>query len=43
MGTKARGLRVPEEQEKEIEREGEERGQSWSGAALELLTEAVQR
>lgn len=41
MGSKARGLRVPEELEREIEREGNERGQSWSATALELLAEAV--
>lgn len=41
MSGKARGLRVPEELEREIEREGEARRQSWSAAALELLSEAV--
>lgn len=41
MGTKARGLRLPEELEGEIEKEGRERGQSWTSAALELLAEGV--
>ena len=41
MGTRARGLRLPEDLEREIEREGKERGQSWTSAALELLTESV--
>lgn len=41
MSTKARGLRLPEELEREIEREGEDRGQSWTSAAVELLTEGV--
>jgi uncharacterized protein (DUF433 family) len=41
MGTKARGLRLPAEIEQAIEREGEERGQSWSATALDLLTEAL--
>lgn len=41
MGTKARGLRLPEDIERAIERESEERGQSWSAAALDLLTEAL--
>lgn len=41
MTTKARGLRVPEELERQIEREGKERGQSWTSAALDLLSEGV--
>jgi uncharacterized protein (DUF433 family) len=41
MGTRARGLRLPEEIEQAIGREGEERGQSWSATALDLLTEAL--
>jgi len=41
MGANARGLRIPVELEREIEREGATRGQSWSAAALELLEEAV--
>jgi uncharacterized protein (DUF433 family) len=32
---------VPDELEREIERESSERGKSWSAAALELLEEAV--
>jgi uncharacterized protein (DUF433 family) len=41
MGTRTRGIRVPDKLEQEIEREGSERGKSWSAAALELLDEAV--
>jgi len=41
MSTRSRGLRIPEDLEREIERVGEERGQSWSSAAVELLSEAV--
>ena len=41
MGTKARGLRLPEDLERQIEREGKERGQSWTGAALDILSEGV--
>ncbi len=38
---KARGLRVPEGLEREIERETKRRGTSWSATAIELLDEAV--
>lgn len=41
MGTKARGLRLPEELELEIQRESRARGQSWTGVALDLLSEGV--
>jgi uncharacterized protein (DUF433 family) len=41
MTTKARGLRLPEDLERQIEREGKERGQSWTRAALDLLSEGV--
>jgi len=41
MRTKARGLRLPEDLERQIEQQGRERGQSWSSAALDLLSEGV--
>jgi uncharacterized protein (DUF433 family) len=41
MTTKARGLRLPDDLERQIEREGKERGQSWTSAALDLLSEGV--
>jgi uncharacterized protein (DUF433 family) len=41
MTTKARGLRLPEDLERQIAREGRERGQSWTRAALDLLSEGV--
>jgi uncharacterized protein (DUF433 family) len=41
MTTRARGIRLSSELEQEIERLGDERGQSWSAAAAELLSEAV--
>lgn len=41
MTTKARGLRVSEELEREITREAEVRGKSWSATTTELLQEAV--
>jgi len=41
MTTKARGLRLPEDLERQIEQQGRERGQSWSSAALDLLSEGV--
>ncbi|MBI4522054.1 MAG: DUF433 domain-containing protein [Gemmatimonadetes bacterium] len=41
MSTKARGLRLPAELERDIKREGSARGQSWSATALELLSEGV--
>jgi uncharacterized protein (DUF433 family) len=41
MKTKARGLRLPEDLERQIAREGKERGQSWTRAALDLLSEGV--
>lgn len=41
MTTRARGLRLPEDLERQIEREGRERGQSWTRAAVGLLSEGV--
>jgi len=41
MTTKARGLRLPEDLERQIEQQGRERGQSWSSTALDLLSEGV--
>lgn len=41
MSGRARGIRIPEELEHDIEREAEERGKSWSATTTELLTEAV--
>ena len=41
MPTKSRGIRIPEELDREIEREAEERGKSWSAATAELLEEAI--
>ena len=41
MASKTRGLRVPEELEREIEREAEAVGKSWSAMSKDLLTEAI--
>lgn len=41
MTTKARGLRVSEELEREIAREAAVQGKSWSATTAELLEEAV--
>ena len=41
MASKTRGLRVPEELEREIEREAEAVGKSWSAMTKDLLTEAI--
>jgi uncharacterized protein (DUF433 family) len=41
MGSKTRGIRIPEQLEREIEREAEYRGRSWSATTAELLAEAV--
>lgn len=41
MPTKTRGIRIPEELDREIEREAEEKGKSWSAASAELLEEAI--
>ena len=41
MQSKSRGLRIPVELDREIEREAEERGKSWSAATAELLEEAI--
>lgn len=40
MSSRARGIRIPGDLEREIDRV-RERGQSWSAAATELLSEAV--
>jgi len=41
MASKTRGLRVPEELEREIEREAEAVGKSWSAMTKDLLIEAI--
>ncbi len=41
MPTKTRGIRIPYELDREIEREAEEKGKSWSAATAELLEEAI--
>lgn len=41
MASNARGLRVPEDLQREIEHEMERRGITWSAAATELLRESV--
>jgi uncharacterized protein (DUF433 family) len=41
MGTKAKGVRIPDSLDREIERESEERGKSWSAMTTELLEEAI--
>ena len=41
MTTMAKGVRLPQELDREIAREAEERGKSWSATAKELLTEAI--
>ena len=41
MASKTRGLRVPEELEREIEREAAAVGKSWSAMTKDLLTEAI--
>jgi uncharacterized protein (DUF433 family) len=41
MTTKARGLRLSEDLEREIAREAKVRGKSWSATTAELLEEAV--
>ena len=41
MKTTAKGIRIPEDLAREIGREAEERGRSWSATASELLTEAI--
>jgi uncharacterized protein (DUF433 family) len=41
MGTKAKGVRIPDALDREIERESEERGKSWSAMTAELLEEAI--
>ena len=41
MTTRARGVRVPEELDREIAREAEARGKSWSATTAELLEEGV--
>jgi uncharacterized protein (DUF433 family) len=41
MPSKARGVRVPEVLEREIQREADQRGKSWSATILDLLTESL--
>jgi len=41
LPTKTRGIRIPDELDREIEREAEEKGKSWSAATAELLEEAI--
>jgi uncharacterized protein (DUF433 family) len=41
LAAKTRGIRVPDELEREIRRQAEERGKSWSAMTNELLTEAI--
>ena len=41
MATKAKGVRIPDSLDREIERESEERGKSWSAMTTELLEEAI--
>jgi uncharacterized protein (DUF433 family) len=41
MGTKAKGVRISDALEREIERESEDRGKSWSAMTSELLEEAI--
>jgi len=41
MATKAKGIRISEALDHEIERESEVRGKSWSSMTAELLDEAV--
>lgn len=41
LSTTAKGIRIPEELAREIEREADRRGRSWSATASELLTEAI--
>lgn len=41
MTTKAKGIRISEALDREIERESEVRGKSWSSTTAELLEEAI--
>jgi uncharacterized protein (DUF433 family) len=41
MGTRAKGVRIPDALDREIERESEDRGKSWSAMTAELLEEAI--
>lgn len=41
MTTKAKGIRISEALDREIERESEARGKSWSSTTAELLEEAI--
>jgi uncharacterized protein (DUF433 family) len=41
LQSKSRGIRIPVELDREIERGAEERGKSWSAATAELLEEAI--
>lgn len=41
MATRAKGIRIPDELDRAIERESEVRGKSWSAMTTELLEEAM--
>jgi len=41
MATKAKGIRISDELDREIARESESRGKSWSAITAELLEEAI--
>ena len=41
MATKAKGIRISDELDREIARESESRGKSWSAITTELLEEAI--
>lgn len=41
MGTRAKGIRIPDELDQEISRESETRGKSWSATTTELLEEGI--
>lgn len=41
MATKAKGIRIPDDLDRAIERESEVRGKSWSAMTAELLDEAM--
>jgi uncharacterized protein (DUF433 family) len=41
MATRAKGIRIPDDLDRAIERESEARGKSWSAMTTELLDEAM--
>ena len=41
MATKAKGIRIPDELDREISQESEMRGKSWSATTAELLDEGI--